>query len=343
MIRWSIADIWNETLLEREREVVARNYIRASEVGTSMLDRYYKMKGEPFTNKFDPRILRVFEAGRLYEWLVRIVLMKSGLLRAEQTEVKIEGNHLPVIGHLDFVAGGKPDWDQSKKILPMLEYLQFPTGMLTVAENLMKQIEEKYPDGLPPLVYDIKSINSMVFWKHNKNESLTTAYNHHALQVYTYMKGLGLKEGRVLYISKDDLTLGEVRIEVDKVLDEQWIRDIMEISNYYTSNTLPESPKPIIWSGKKYELNWMLTRSNYFTKITGIDQGSRDAWDSTMGKLVNRANYRVKAILKNKDTLTASQLQYLCDPYVNQQLEQIRTGKIQIEKEINTDVTDSME
>jgi len=318
---WLIQDIWNNTMIDEPRETKPRDYIRASELGRSYLDRYYSMKGVTPTNDFDSRILRVFEAGNLYEWLVKLVLIRAGILKAEQTPFTLEGeNHLPIHGRLDFVAGGKPNWEAAKAVMPMLEELQFPVRMLkTIGQNL----EEKYPDGMKELLIEVKSVNSMVFWKHQKagtrNEPLFDAYRHHVLQLYTYMKAMNISEGRILYISKDDLTLAEVAVTYDEKLDLEWKTDIETMTKYYNTNTIPKTEDEIVWNDTKvkYELNWNIGRSPYFELIIKL---SKDFWQAEITKLVSRLNYRVKKFQKESPTTSSISIQDQLAGYLSAEL-----------------------
>ena len=140
---WLIQDTWNDAFLEDARVVEPRNYIRASEIGKAFLDRYYQMNGVQYSDKFDARTLRVFETGNIFEWIVRLVLIRAGILRSEQKEVTIEGidGVLPIIGHYDFVAGGEPNWKQAEAIVPLLEQLHFPTRMLTISSKLIENLK----------------------------------------------------------------------------------------------------------------------------------------------------------------------------------------------------------
>lgn len=318
---WSIQDLWNNTVVGKD-ELTPRSYIRASEIGTSFLDRYYKMHAVPFTNDFDARVLRVFEAGNLFEWLVRAVLVRAGLLHRTQQEVVIPETkeHLEVVGHLDFIGGGEPDWDAARSLQTALEGLGFPTRMLAVAERFVDALVEKYGDDVTfkPLLYEIKSVNSMAFWKHNRNGMLT-AYPHHVMQLYTYLKALNMDEGRILYISKDDLTLAELVVRPDKELEAAWLGDVTRMSDYHRNNIEPGKPEDIVWNAaaRKYEVNWHMSRSPYLTKIVNM---SAEAWSSEMGKLAARANYRVKKVLATVKDAPDAAIQHVAGPYIEKEL-----------------------
>ena len=62
-LRWSFFKVWNDSLENgKDREYKARDYMWASEIGGSMIDRYLKMKGELPSNPPNARSLRKFEA-----------------------------------------------------------------------------------------------------------------------------------------------------------------------------------------------------------------------------------------------------------------------------------------
>ena len=330
MINWTIQDLHNQTLLERPWPAKPRNYIRASEIGKGFYDRYWDMMGETPTNPFDARALRIFDAGKTFEWKVRLLLIAAGILRHEQKEVKIkDGSHLDVIGHLDFVAGGKPDLTQFSVVKQHLEALAFDTRWLSLGDAIIKRLTEDFPDGLPPLVYEVKSVNSMVFWRHGKTEhgdfdptKLTLkGYPHHIMQVYTYMKGMGLTEGRIYYISRDDQTLGEVAVEATPELELAWQTDVQRITELIKTQTPPPTPEIIVWSDdeKKYNLNWEVSRSKFFKKMHP-EVENQTVWEATHRNLVNRANYRVRAALKKSSALTNEQVKQIVDPYIAGQL-----------------------
>ena len=328
-IDWTLQPIWNDTLIEQGREVEARDYIRASEVGGAFIDRYLKMTGVQFSDPFDARTYRLFEAGNIYEWLVRLVLIRSGLLVAHQTEVKITGDkHLDVIGHLDFIGGGKPDFREAEKIMPLLEALYFPTKMMTVADKIIEELQAKFPDGLPKLLYEVKTVNSMVFWRHNK--AMERPYPHHELQLYTYLKGMKMNEGRFLYISKDDLTLSGVALVVDDELEARWQADVQQMTKYYNTKTMPELESPIVWDeeSSKYSKNWKVERSNYFTLIH--KDKDKDEFIKDIKNLANRANARVKKAHDLKEDITDAQVQEVVDPYIKGEL----SDKLHIIKEV---------
>ena len=315
---WTLQEVWNKSLESEQWPTKPRDYIRGSEIGSAFIDRYYKMMGEQPTNPFDSRLLRKFQAGNIFEWIVGLVLRRAGLFESTQDEVRVKGpDHLDVVGHLDFVMGGKPDVE---RVVQDIGNLELPGGLNKAALAVIKWLNETYPNGMQRMVSDVKSVNSMLFWSQVKH-GLDKAYPHHQLQLYTYMKGMGqkdpelLKEGRILYLSKDDLTLVEVSVVPDAEMEHKWHKDVQTISHHYNNKLVPQREPDVSWSPtkKKYEINWMIQRSSYRDKITGLN---KDKWETEIKKLVGRLNYRVKKLEHKGDQVIQKEL----EPYLEQEL-----------------------
>lgn len=330
-ITWTIQKPWNEKLLEKRTDPKPRDYIRASEIGSAYLDRYYRMKGEPITNPFPARVLRIFETGNIFEAVAKLAFLYAGYFKSTQTEVRIPGNvadgvrtSLDVVGHLDIIGGGKRDRSQADTIKALFKALGLEFRLLEFADHIVDELEAKYPDGLPELLYEVKSINSMVFWKHQRNsdDSDWLGYPHHRLQLYTYLKGAGMKEGRILYISKDDLTLHEVKVIADEELEKQWQTDIQTMSKYYLDDLVPPREPDVVWNAdsRKFEGNWKIARSGYFDKIVGLDE---ETYGEEVKKLVNRLNYRVKKVLKEHPDVEDMKIRAAIQPYLENELAKI--------------------
>jgi len=106
---WSFTQVWNKAIeLPQDRELVKRDYLWASELGKPLADVWLKMNAEPETNPPNARSLRKFEAGNLWEWVVKIILIRAGILHSSQE--RVESNYeglLRVSGKIDFIAGGR--------------------------------------------------------------------------------------------------------------------------------------------------------------------------------------------------------------------------------------------
>lgn len=187
---WSIQDIWNTKLRVDYNEAKARDYISPSDIGKPFLDRYYKMIGEKITNPFDERVLRIFDAGNIFEWVVEKVFREAGILEDAQKWVIIEENdqHFKIMGKLDHLVGGLPNWEVARA---RIKEEKFPEWLEVRAIKLTEELEGKYPNGLKKIIGEVKTINSLAFWAHKKRDEKGrfNGYPHHKLQLYSYLKG----------------------------------------------------------------------------------------------------------------------------------------------------------
>lgn len=84
------------------------------------------------------------------------------------------------------------------------------------------------------VVYEIKS-------KHSRGLQYTPNY-HHKLQLWTYLKCLGKPEGRLLYLSKDDLRVKEYSVFLnDEGLEAEVVREL-KVLNEAWKQGLPPQP-----------------------------------------------------------------------------------------------------
>jgi len=104
-------------------------------------------------------------------------------------------------------------------------------------------IEDEKGNKLP---YEIKSRNSRSFWYMEKQGQ--GANRQHEMQLWTYLHCLKLEEGRLIYCSKDDLSLLEFIVRHDDVSIKEEVTEELEILNRALKENLP--PKP------SEEVNW---------------------------------------------------------------------------------------
>lgn len=281
---WSIQNIWNEIVTE-ERQMAPREYIRGSEMGKNLLQRYLQMKGIPFTNHFEPRILRVFDCGHIFEEEVMLRIFNLlGLSISTQDEVNIQLPGLLLVkGHHDPRLGGKIDLKVVKQNLKAKMKIMFP-DILDADGNVIKKAYEKevpvvsdwmkmrvwelakklkkqYPNGLEDIITEMKTVNSMAFWAHknqDKNTGFFKGYPHHKLQLWGYLKGKNHEKGRLFYISKDDLTLMEAPVLLnDKKLEQLWIEDVKAMTEMWEKgNKMKAFGQDVPWIDE--QLGWVL-------------------------------------------------------------------------------------
>jgi len=263
-MEWSLMEVWNNALEKKERPIEARDRVYASELGGSMIDRYLKMRATPYTNPPNSRSMRKFMAGDIWEWIIKIVLVKCGITYRQQEKVLIEYEGLlPISGKVDFIAGGKPDYE---KALAELEGQDIPDFIKNQAIAVIDYFKTKFPNGFEEKVIEMKSLGSFVF------EALLATDNpktHHMLQAFCYHKFTGLPTD-IIYICRDDVRLLQYNINaVADYLEGEVKKDLETITYYHKNNIEPEKEKLIIWdeNKKKFSLNWKVEYSVYLTKL----------------------------------------------------------------------------
>lgn len=303
---WSIAGIWNESLEQKQKPIKQRNYIYAGDIGKNFYERYLKMQGVVPTNPYNERTLRKFAAGNFFEDLIGNVLQQIGILKSSQEWVQIPADkrHLRITGRLDYIAGGLADWQKARQKVKETHY---PEAIENISLKLIDYFQVKHPQGLEEIVYEIKSINSLVFWQ--KQEYLSEAYPHHIMQLYTYLKALNKPKGRILYISKDDLTIKEIGVLYPtERLEKQWNEDVEQMTNYYRERKEPPKPDSIVFDKRKsvkfqkdkikyktegaWVSNWEVEWSSYFKLITGYDEV--DEWKDSLKSELKEKNDLLK-------------------------------------------------
>lgn len=316
-MRWSVVGAWNDiNAITKQRGPKVRDYVSPSDIGKDYWGRYQKMTGVPVTNPYDERILRVFSAGDEFHNMMANVFRACGILINTQDLPDEDGNEqwslipetedmLGLVGKYDALAGGKPNLEQVEKHCDNMHMSQFIKER-TVA--LAKAVLKEYPDGLPKLLYDFKSINSMAFW--HKKDYLTEAYPWHVMQVWCYLKANNVEEGRVLYISKDDLMTAEFPVFLnDEKLIAAYEKDVKEMTYFIRNKIEPPKPENIVFNEKGkirfqknkekyiiegcYEKNWEVERSSWFQLLTGFKE--KDKWENSLKPKIKDKNDEIKA------------------------------------------------
>jgi len=319
---WSVMKFWNDLLgLTKRYPPKVRDYISASDIGKNYWDRYQKMMGVEVTDPFDDRTLRIFSAGDEFHHLMKNVFKALGIFINSQDDPDENGRNqwsiipatsktLKVLGKYDVLVGGKVKVEQTRELCRKMGFSDF------VERRTIKMAEflaEKYPNGLPELLYEIKSTNSLAFW--NKKDYLSSAYPHHLLQCYAYLKANKKPEGRILYISKDDLMTAEIPVYLnDPKLEKAFQEDIEKMSYYILNHIEPPKPPSIVFNEKKklkfqakkkryvingsYEFNWEILRSQYFKKMTGCK--TRQEWEEKHKIELSEKNKELKEKFKGR-------------------------------------------
>lgn len=289
---WLFSKIWNDSLElgKPERELKVRDNIWAGEVGGSYIDRYLKMTGVEPTNPPNPRSKRKFEAGNLMEWVVKMVLIRAGILVKNQEWLSYQYDGLlKVTGKLDFIAGGKPDYNKAKKVLDKLELPEF---FGRAVKKIVEYLNEKYPEGLKQIVLECKSCSSFIYDKYEQ----TGADPRHKCQLFHYLKAKNWDEGHIIYICKDDLRLLEFVVSNPGPTEEVYKKDIEQMTHYIVTKERPPLEKPVLFENFKFNTNFKMAYSSYLTMLYGYEnqfsydeiwKGEVEKWNRVYKRSVN--------------------------------------------------------
>ena len=305
-MQWSIQKIWNESIIQKQSPAKVRNYIWAGDIGKNHYERYLKMNAIVPDKPYDDRTLRKFSAGIWFEDQIGYILKTIGILKSSQEWVNIpeDAEHLRVMGRLDFIAGGLTDWNEARE---RVRNANFPEFIETISYELINYFEKEYPGGLEEAIIEVKSVNSQVFW--SKKDYLSEAYPHHQMQLYTYLKALNKPLGKILYISKDDLTIQEmVVVYPDVNLENKWQEDVRAMTNYWREKKEPPKPESIVFDTRKkisfrydkkpYSIqgawieNWEVKWSPYFQRITECK--NEEQWLDKIRPIISEKNHKLK-------------------------------------------------
>lgn len=307
-LSWGFAEVWNQSLTTRaERSIVPRDYVWASEIGGSMIDRYLKMSGVQYSNAPNNRSLRKFQAGDIWEWLCALVLKRAGILIEQQTKLSYQyPGLLRVSGKLDFMAGGKPDWRKARR---ELEFLGLPEMLHNASLSIINQLESQFSnDILKPIVLEIKSTSSFMYEKYDATQQ--PGKNHRG-QIFHYLKSQDLDEGHIVYVCRDDCQILEFGVFNPSDVEKEYVADLTEITGYVLNKTRPRLEQEILLDESRYrfEKNWKIEYSNYLTMLYGYKTPMeyRDKVDkpvSDMNRVLKRCVMRQKMTDLNLQVIT---------------------------------------
>lgn len=305
---WSFGGIWNKTLAEdNERLVEARSYLWASDIGKPFIDVWLAMRGTKKTNPPNARSRRKFEAGNVWEWIVKIILLRSGILIASQD--RLEHTYpglLRVSGKVDFIAGGKPDYEKGRA---GIADLMLPEKFSRVQEKIVEHFAANYPNGLDNKIIEMKSVSAFMFEALEKKRG--SSLKIHRMQIYHYLKSKQIPEGEIVYICRDDCRMMEVAVYLDDPATEKEYHDWIEkMTAYSKSDEMPPKEKAIVFDEDlgKFSKNNQVAWSGYLSMIYGIkDQAEFDEKYKSPAERWNRVLGRVK----KGDKMTAKNLEAL--------------------------------
>jgi hypothetical protein len=269
---WNFSPLWNNALLNQpQRELKPRDYLYASELGGSKVDIYLKMLGTKPTNPPNFRSLRKFQAGYLWEWIVKLVFTQIGILKSVEVPVRTQDKGmLMVSGRLDVIAGGKPNFDEA---IIKIKDLGLPETLENVTMFMINELAIQYGEKeFETYVVEVKSISAMMFEAYKKKRA---SFPLHCLQLFHYVRcGNMANLGKIVYVCKDDCRLLEYNINRDNEQLEKIYTDFVgDMTNYYNTKTMPPLEKFLTFDEDtfRFSKNWKVEYSNYLTMLYGFE------------------------------------------------------------------------
>lgn len=198
---------------------------------------YYQRLGYEPDTPVSPRVKRIFKVGNIFEeWITNALKQREDLEITAQEPLTLPEKHLT--GRLDF----------------------------TFVNPQNKKVE----------IVELKTMHSNGFW-YRKKQGFTALPQHiEQVTLYQYLWGLKHKvdpntiAGRVLYISKDDLTIMECGVPFNqKVLDEA-MRKLDILEKAWKEKKPPEPAPNIIYdeTKRKWVVNWVAKYCPYHKRCT---------------------------------------------------------------------------
>ncbi len=305
--QWTFIDVWNASLIIPDTKHEPRDRIYASELGGSMIDRYLKMTGVQQTNPPNERSLRKFQAGNLWEWVIGFILKRAGILQQRQSRITHQyDNMLEVSGKLDFIAGGKPDWDIAKN---EVEVLDLPERLFDMCVSIITQLQNTWSEALPEIILELKSQGSFVY---EKTEKTGKANPNHELQIFHYLKALKMPEGHIVYVCREDCRMTETFVYNPSEIELLYKQDIETITGYYNAKQMPPKEKHILFDERvgTFSKNWKVEYSPYLTKIYGFENAF--SFFNTYAGKVSQWNRVLKRCVEGAK-MTAANLEIIAD------------------------------
>ena len=303
---WSIAKVWNQSVeTNTDKPSMPRSRIWASELGKSDLDIYLKLINEPVSNPFDARARRKFEAGNLFEWVVKLILIRCGVYRDSQKWVDNNDFGIQVTGKIDHLAGGTPNYDKAKE---EIKALNLPDLFTRATEQILAYFKKHYPNGLPEQGIEVKSTSSFGIEKVYFTGKGLAGHDLQAFH-YAYKEKIPFS---LLYICRDDLRMAEIPIlPDDPELLARYKGKIASVAEFYTKRVEPPKEPEISWDSdtERFTKNFNVEYSGYLKRNYGYETPDEfnEAWGSKIeswNRVVGRIKSRKDLTDNNKEKLS---------------------------------------
>ena len=286
---WSIQSFENQYLEEQmKREEKPSEWWRGSDMGSCMRKRIWQRKGIKKTEEITIIQRRTMDVGSMFHWKYQKLFEKLGLLIEKEGEVIDESLHFK--GHFDVLAGGIPE--VKKELFEFTNKegkLWLDSNGYDFAIKLKEKIDKEYPNGLPKLLYELKTQHSMSFQYIEKKPNEEHFYQLCSYLFFLREKYPDIKEGRILYISKDDSRLVEFPIKLTKEIEDKIINELVMLNDYWKNDELPPQISEI--DGKS--VNWKCRFCPYKTLCRG------EGWEENLKKQIAREKYAAKKSIKS--------------------------------------------
>jgi hypothetical protein len=142
----------------------------------------------------------------------------------------------------------------------------FVKGLIAKSNNIKEEVKcesedvKGYADMVgETCVWDIKSQHSGAFHYMTKSSDISADKKPNILQVLWYAQHLGLKEGRLVFISKDDLCIQEYGFPLNEKWSSELSQELSTLRDYWKNEALPDAcPRAYIdkKSGKSKECSF---------------------------------------------------------------------------------------
>ena len=110
-------------------------------------------------------------------------------------------------------------------------------------------------------VYEFKTVHSFKFRYIKENNGPD---EQHKQQLWTYLYGLKIDSGSLVYIQKDRLYCSEFQVNLNDEKLEHDVRTQYEILNKaWKTQELPPVPETITKKGRRHSINWQAAYCNY--------------------------------------------------------------------------------
>jgi hypothetical protein len=284
-VKWNLAQIWNACAFKENRPLVKRDYVYASELGSPLCDRFLKMNAVAYTNPPNNRSLRKFLAGNLLEYIVKIILIASGVYKHD--EIKADGTPyddcLSVHGRLDFKCGSYIDGAES---IARLNEINLPDYLYIIGKKIIEELDGKH---LEEVILELKGVSTFAM---DKVERMGAAIPNHTLQGYHYQKHKGIP-ANIVYCCKDDCRMAQFGIDA-KQAEVLYKADLQQMTYYFKKKKQPPVEPLAKFDDTlgRFSKNLGVEYSPYLTKLYGFETpeayresvGFVEKWNRTLAR-----------------------------------------------------------